>query len=281
MIAIQTPATPSSARQSPATQAIASLIELAQTGEINPWDVQVIEIIDRFLAELGIDDSDNLALEDADLSHSGQVMLWASKLVLFKAETLERLNQEAEVEEENSPEYLEGLEIAEDERKTFNQNLGTQIKRRTCAPPPKKRKVTLTEFIAQLQIIDQQISKKKINHRLTLQKKKKGYTRKQALKTITELAHNENLTELAEQLSNFLSNNLLSQPQTKIPLDELIAHWQNHLQEQGKQKTNHPQTEKGDRVGVFWALLLLSSQSKVELHQEDFYQDVHITLINN
>ena len=116
------------ATQSPATQAIASLIELAQTGEINPWDVQVIEVIDRFLAELGIDGSDNLALEETDLSHSGQVMLWASKLVLFKAETLERLNQEEENLEEFSPEYLESLEIAEDERRTFNRNLGTQIK---------------------------------------------------------------------------------------------------------------------------------------------------------
>jgi segregation and condensation protein A len=31
-----------------------------------------------------------------------------------------------------------------------------------------------------------------------------------------------------------------------------------------------------DRVGVFWALLLLSAQSKVELHQEEFYQDLKI-----
>ena len=32
-------------------------------------------------------------------------------------------------------------------------------------------------------------------------------------------------------------------------------------------------------VGVFWALLLLSAQSKVELVQEEFYQDVKIRLI--
>ena len=253
---------------SPASEAIASLIELAEAGEINPWDVQVIQVIDRFLAELGIDDSENLPLEETDLSQSGQVMLWASKLVLFKAETLERLNQEPENEQEFSPEELESLELAEDERKNFNNNLSKQIKRRTCAPALKKRKVTLAEFIAQLQIIDNQISKKKINHRLTLKKKKKGYTRKQALKTITELAHNENLTELAEKLSNFLSNNLLNQEEVKIPLDELINHWQSHIAE-----------DKSDRVGVFWALLLLSSQSKVQLHQQEFYQDLDISLI--
>ena len=232
-------------------------------------------LIDRFLAELGIDNKDNLAVEEADLSHSGQVMLWASKLVLFKAETLERLNQEAEQEDEFSEEYLESLEIAEYERKNYNNNLTKQIKRRTSAPPPKKRKVTLAEFIAQLKIIDEQISQKKINHRLTLKKKKKGYTRKQALKTITELAHNENLTQLAEQLSGFLNKNLLNHGNDEddndnnlILLEDLLQQWQKHLAE-----------EKTDRVGVFWALLLLSSQSKVELHQKEFYQDLNISVI--
>ncbi len=253
---------------SPASEAIATLIELAQTGEINPWDVQVIEIIDRFLAEVGVDGSDNLGIEETDLSQSGQVMLWASKLVLFKAETLERLNQPEE-ESEFSAEYLESIEIAEDERKNINNNLTKKIKRRTCAPPQKKRKVTLAEFITQLQIIDQQISKKKINHQLTLQKKKKGYTRKQALKTIIELAHNENLTQLAEQLSTFLNHNLLNQESdNNIQLDKLVSEWQTHLAE-----------EKTDKVGIFWALLLLSSQSKVELHQDEFYQDLNISLI--
>jgi segregation and condensation protein A len=31
-----------------------------------------------------------------------------------------------------------------------------------------------------------------------------------------------------------------------------------------------------DKVGIFWALLLLSAQSKVELTQEEFYQDIQI-----
>ena len=37
--------------------------------------------------------------------------------------------------------------------------------------------------------------------------------------------------------------------------------------------------EKQDKVGVFWALLLLSSQSKVELSQNEFYQDLKIQVI--
>ena len=38
----------------PAQEAIANLINQAERGEIDPWDVPVISIIDRFLAELGL-----------------------------------------------------------------------------------------------------------------------------------------------------------------------------------------------------------------------------------
>lgn len=255
--------------KSPASEAIAKLIELAQTGEIDPWDVKVIEIIDRFLVELGINDSENLSLEQSDLSQSGQVILWASKLVLLKAETLAQINQLTEENEESENDDREdNLEL--ENRNYHISQLDKQIKRRTSALPSAKRKVTLGEFIAQLQAIEQEIQgkKKTINHDLPLNKSKKGYTRKQALKTITDLAHNENLTELAEQINNFLRANLISISENKIKLEQLINHWQIHKKE-----------AKSDKVGVFWALLLLSSQSKVELHQEEFYQDINITII--
>lgn len=254
-----------------ASSMIASLIELAQTGEIDPWDVKVIEIIDRFLGELGINDSENLSLQETDLSHSGQVMLWASKLVLLKAETLAQISElNPDNEDIENSDIEDNLEL-EKRRYQINE-LDKQIKRRTSALPIAKRKVTLGEFIAQIQAIEKEIQgkNKTIDHNLPLNKTKRGYTRKQALKTITDLAHNENLTELAEQINNFLKDNLITVNENKIKLEQLINHWQSHKQE-----------TKSDKVGVFWALLLLSSQSKVELHQEEFYQDIDIKIISS
>lgn len=255
-------------KKSPASQAIELLIDLAQKGEINPWDVQVIEIIDRFLAELGINESQNIDLQTADLSQSGQVMLWASMLVLFKAETLEKLSQ-VEDNEENYEDFDEDGELDALRRNFRNSDIDKHIKRRTSAPPPKTRKVTLAELITQLQAMESELDEKKISHDLPLNKTKKGYTRKQALKTITDLAHNENLTELAQQINDFLTQNLTHNHHNEyIKLDRLVNNWQSYKQEKVE-----------DKVGVFWALLLLSSQSKVELYQEEFYQDLDIKLI--
>jgi hypothetical protein len=64
---------------------IALLIDLAKRGEINPWDVQVIDVIDRYLSQVvPVGDASQLQREVA-LSQSGQAFLYASMLVLLKA----------------------------------------------------------------------------------------------------------------------------------------------------------------------------------------------------
>jgi segregation and condensation protein A len=251
--------------QSPASKAIALLIDLAQKGEIDPWDVQVIEVIDRFLDELGLLNNSVIDHQNTDLAQSGQVILWASMLVLLKANTLEQL--ELEEEQEELEEYLENMEDSEDKKHYLLSNLEQQIRRRTSAPPPKQRKVTLAELITQLQEIAEEIE---TNNNPSGVKKKRSYTRQEAINTIAKLAHNENLTELAYQLENFLKYNLWDfiEEEKIINLDKLLHYW-----------SEHNQSDSKDKVGIFWALLLLSSQSKVELQQEEFYQDLHISVI--
>ena len=69
-------------------EGIALLIELAQKGEIDPWDVQVIEVIDRYLNNLVLGQQMTQDSYETNLSQSGQAFLLASLLVLFKANTL-------------------------------------------------------------------------------------------------------------------------------------------------------------------------------------------------
>lgn len=253
-------------QKSPASEAIALLIELAQKGEIDPWDVQVITVIDRFLDELGLGNSNNKIYQETDLSHSGQVILWGSMLVLFKAKTLAKLEQE-----EEEIEIVEDLEIianSDDNNHKLPSNLEQQIRRRTSALPPKNRKVTLGELIAQLEEIAKEIEKTTVKDSIV--KKPRNYARQETINAINQLAHNENLTELATQLEQFFQEDLpllVSEP-TIINFEQLLNWWS----ERNEQKIQ-------DKVGVFWALLLLSSQSKVELSQEEFYQDLHINVI--
>jgi segregation and condensation protein A len=54
------------------------LVTLAENGEIDPWDIDVVRVTDRFLA----------ALDDADLRTSGRALFYASVLVRMKGDAL-------------------------------------------------------------------------------------------------------------------------------------------------------------------------------------------------
>jgi segregation and condensation protein A len=272
-------------------EGIALLIELAKKGEIDPWDVQVIEVIDRYLSELISAQKITPGSCEADLSQSGQAFLLASLLVLFKANTLSEL--ESPADEEPSADDL--LWEGEDEAGTpLRLPLERQLSRRPAALPPQKRQVTLKELIDQLQLIATQLQLSQA----TLSTKT---PRNRRLGTVSgtdtaagsplELAHQENLTEVAGELEQFFnrhSHQLLAQEHDWLDLEELVKLWIHTKQaalltasnQYGKQA--HPQfdcslpPQRHERVSIFWALLLLSAQSKVELCQEEFYQEIKI-----
>lgn len=265
-----------------AQNAIALLIDLAERREIDPWDVQVIEVIDRFLSKLQPTEvrEAGRAPYEADLSQSGQAFLYASMLLLLKADSLARLESDNASDAEN-PELLEdGIDI----ERPFLLNLERQIRRRATAPPVQRRQVTLQELIAQLNLIASAMADPQ--PRRGTVRRPRPQSRTQAMRTIAQLAHEENLSEIAAVLEAFLADHWqqFSAEQEWLNFETLLNFWS--AAQAGapprsaiKPKTAEPQSLAPtihDRVGVFWALLFLSAQSKVELSQQEFYQDLEV-----
>jgi segregation and condensation protein A len=264
-----------------AQNAIALLIDLAERGEIDPWDVQVVEVIDRFLSKLQPVLEEVPSLEagrapyEADLLQSGQAFLYTSILLLLKADTLAR----SEIEEE--PEEL--LEV-EEFVAPLPLHLERRIRRRATAPPAPNRRVTLQELIAQLNLMAAAVADPK-PQRANI-RRPRPQSRSQAIRAIAQLAHQENLSEVAAALAKFLDENwqAIHLEDQWCDFDLLLDLWVGSPQYE--EVEGHPAqlepassgqtTSTHDRVGVFWALLFLSAQSKVELAQEEFYQDLKV-----
>lgn len=224
--------------------AIALLIDLAERGEIDPWDVQVIDVVDRFLSRLIVSDR-------RDLYDSGRAVLYASMLVLLKANSLSDI-QSAYDQVETDSEDLEEIDaesIASALR--LPTDFDKRLRRLPVALPPKARRITLEELIAQIEAIAEIVDRKtsKPAKRPTQGK----VARRAAMKAIAQLAHKENLSEMVEEIERYF----LMHPDEEIEISDLAAVF-------------------NDRVGVFWGLLLMSSQSKVELSQEEFYGKIQI-----
>jgi segregation and condensation protein A len=255
-------------------ETITHLIEQAERGEIDPWDVQVIQVIDHYF-ELMAPEATARGYE-ADLSQSGQAFLSASMLVLFKANTLMHLSTVdniLDIDNVSDDSMLEG----EDGGLYPIQRLQLerQLRRRPAAMPPRKRRVTLQELITQLQIMANQLKRVEKSSKPHRPKRQPNI---QSMREALELAHQENLIEVALELEQVLhlSARDLNLEEEYLNLEELVQLWT--TTKQPKKKGEYHESEHGNLVSVFWALLLLSAQSKVELFQEEFYQEIKIRL---
>ncbi|MFB2834207.1 segregation/condensation protein A [Floridanema evergladense] len=283
--------------------AISLLIDLAERGEIDPWDVQVIQVIDLVLSQLAAISDNRSGSCEADLTQSGQAFLDASLLVLLKAKTLEALElSAAEVDAEEESEI-----VALDNwgNPLLPRNLERQLRRRPTPAPPARRRVTLQELIDQLRLVAAAIEKKppKVrSHALRSQ------SRAQAMRVAMDLVNEENSVEVTAQLEHLLATYWSEDGEDDnwLNLDRLVELWWQRKQgdvevsteiaaqlaaaaddgdrsvglngEAAELSVNCPSPQEliNERVNVFWALLMLSAQSKVELVQEEFYQDLKI-----
>ncbi len=266
-----------------AQNAIALLIDLAERGEIDPWDVKVIDVVDRFLSQLqpGKSNRLNRSQYESELSESGQAILYASMLVLLKADSLARA-EEGEPEADLDDESL--LSVNGFAERPLPSNLEKKIRRRAIAQPPRHRRVTLHELIEQLEVMATALT----DHRPRARKRRpRPQSKSTAVRAITQLAHEENLSEIAEALEQVLNEFWpeISQGANWMEFEALLDLWAMPAIRQkigiDEKIVNHHDSPHGDRVGIFWALLFLSSQSKVELQQHHFYQDLHVRSLTN
>ena len=129
------------------------------------------------------------------------------------------------------------------------------LQRRPVAPPPLRRPVTLGELIEQLESIAEQLESDELEMRR--RQRQKRYSNKEAIAQVAALAHREKLPETTAAMGVFLNG--WEAALQWVNFEHLVTQW-NDIADDDLDK---------DRVGVFWALLFLSSQGQVELEQMD------------
>ncbi len=245
--------------------AIRLLQDAAERGDLDPWDVDVIAVIDGFLDQLrqritvprlvgalGVGGGSY----EQDLAETSEAFLAASVLVALKAELLEAATVACE-------EILEDP-FADEEgavEGSWQPNLFTlprrperHLLRRPVAPPPLQRPVTLGELIRQLEEIAERLDNDEGGRRQR-QPRGRRYSEREAIEQVAALAHREKLPETTAALSRFLKD--WPEARSWVGFEVLVQAW----------AAVAPVDLDSDRVGVFWALLFLSAQGRIELEQ--------------
>jgi segregation and condensation protein A len=242
------------------------LVALAQKGEIDPWDVDLVFVIDKFLGQL------SAAQSKQELKEAARIIFFVSVLLRLKSQKL-YTKPIQEADDLNEP-YGDLLDFEEidfqeiDRSNNFNQLLNPKALDKALARNPKslkearKRSITLDDLITLFRETEVKLAQDK------KKKKKKSLQdfedegdiilREDEETDIMELAHDENLEHKIQLLSEYILQTLELHKQTSLTeLRDAIGDW----------------------VDTFLSALFLSHSGKTEISQKTFYQEIWLKRI--
>lgn len=124
------------------------LVRLAEGGEIDPWNIDIVEVTDRFLSELE-------RCRELDLAVSGRTLFYAATLLRMKSEYLSADPEEEEEEEDvgagEEEDDFGGSDVGEP-----IEHLEREIQRRIGRKKVRHRAVTLYELITELKAAEKE-----------------------------------------------------------------------------------------------------------------------------
>ncbi|NOQ28588.1 MAG: segregation/condensation protein A [Methanosarcinales archaeon] len=171
------------------------LVRLAKDNEIDPWNINIIEVADKFLEQL--------ESHRSDIRYFGRTLHYAAILLRMKADAIIDEKEGEEEEKEELDHFdIEEYPIPE-----------PQIRRRS------KRPVTLDELISELKKAE------KVEIRRVARSKEKGVGREKSVMTVDDIlsvAHEERIEENIRELGMILNEKF--KQKDVITLDELLDH---------------------------------------------------------
>jgi segregation and condensation protein A len=256
-----TTATPTAAPANGEPGGIDIIVSMAERGEIDPKNIDIIDVTDRFLKAIASAPKENLR-------QSGKILFHASVLLRMKAEALlidnlDDLNGAddfLDFDADGAPIFYNANNepIA---RQITLQDLERALVRRANTRHLRERKVTLEQLIDALREAER-IEREKMDRKPRTRIDLEGQPQVQDYGDILELAHDEDIETVIARIEVIIED--VFESEEKISLAELIR-----------------TLNKGDWVDAFLAILFLSNGGKILLEQEHFYGPVYLVKPNS
>jgi segregation and condensation protein A len=226
------------------------LVGLAERGEIDPWNIDIIEVTDRFLSELE-------RRRQLNLQISGRTLFYAATLLRMKSELLALAGMTGEEEngDEGEP-FGDDFDLALDSEINYGSRLGPierlehEIQRRLDRKNMRKSPITLFELISELKNIEKEERRRR---RLP-----QAEQFEPDIDDVVSVAHEEDYQESSMvTLEGFLAGLEIDGEMT---LAELCRQLEWGIPE------------------VYIPLLFLALDGRCSLRQEEFYGDVWVRI---
>ena len=228
------------------------LVSLAKQGKIDPWNVDIVEVTDKYLMHLFQSKAQNLRL-------TGRTLLFAAILLKLKSNVLEGLDVlDFEPQHEDDLNYDDEMPLEYEEEYIPTNNvisIDEVLQRRTSVRLNHNRVVTLRDLIRQLEFYEMLDKKQSLKNAHERAKRRVQNYARLSPEDIINLAHDEYIENGVQRLKANLSEIL--NRQDKIELNELTLLGM-------------------DRISAYISLLFLTVEGDYDLEQEEFYSDLYV-----
>ncbi len=228
------------------------LVQMAKQGKIDPWNIDIIDVTDKYLTHLFQSKAQNLRL-------TGRTLLFASILLKLKSNILEGVELsdfEPQVEEPDLEFDDDTLDYESEYIPTNNVvSIDEVLQRRTSVRLNRNRVVTLRDLIRQLEFYEMLDKKQSLRNAHERAKRRVKNYSNLSPEDIINLAHDEYIEKGVQRLRANLEEIL--NRQDKIELNELTLLGM-------------------DKISAYISLLFLTAESNYDLVQDEFYSDLYV-----
>ena len=229
------------------------LVNMAKQGKIDPWNVNIVDVTDKYLTHLFQSKAQNLRM-------TGRTLLFAAILLKLKSNVLEGidvLDFEPQHEEDLNYSDDETLDYSQDEYIPTNNviSIDEVLQRRTSVRLNHNRVVTLRDLIRQLEFYEMLDKKQSLKNAHERAKRRVQNYARLSPDDIINLAHDEYIEQGVARLKDNLEEIL--NRQDKIELNELTLLGM-------------------DKISAYISLLFLTVDSDYDLVQDEFYSDLYV-----
>jgi segregation and condensation protein A len=244
-------------QKSNAKDGIEILVNMAKRQELDPWNVNIVDVTDKYLHHL-------VELKQNNLRLTGRTLLFAAILLRLKSDILEGIDpllMEEDIVQEFDEDY-DDPDFVDYEQMANRANIisiDEALERRTSVKLNRKRVVTLKDLIKQLEFYEDLERKRSLKNAHERAKRRVRSYANLSPQDIINLAHDEYIEDSVKTLYVMLER--LFESNEKIELSELY-------------------TAGMDKISTYIALLFLSADGRVDLVQEEFYSDLYVIADN-
>ena len=235
------------------------LYNMARAGKINPWDIDLSDLADKYFLEI------TELKKTVDLKHMGRTIVFLSILLRLKSNVLDGIeideifNEHQDIQDEFYDDYEPEYEDEQPVNRNNVISIDEVLQRRTSVRQNNKRVVTLNDLIRQLKFYEELERKIELQNKLKRQRKRISSYARFSARDISDMYSEDYIKtaipKMKENLDRIFKN------EKKIELETLTL--------LGFSKTT-----------AYLALLFLVADTDYDITQEKFYEKLYVEKYN-